>query len=121
MSLVAAEHPSSFWWLEPDSFLRAELQGYVTVFRDKKMKRENSPRIPNSAQRYPLNYGLTSKGLSNWQNSFHAGISRSIPGYVAIVDSTRHPDLALAIATAKFAAAGANGPPSAAESAPPPR
>ena len=69
--------------------------------------RSSAPR----PKKYPLNYGLTTKGLSNWKYSFHAGISRSIPGYAAIVDSTRYPHLAVAIATAKFASASANGPP----------
>ena len=111
---MAAEVGPS-WWADPDSFLRAELEGHVTVFGGEK-KRENNPVIPAAAQRYPLNHGLTAKGLGNWKNSFHAGISRSIPGYVAIVDSTLYPQLAVAIATAKFANAGANGPPSTAES-----
>jgi len=109
VSLVAAEYPGAMWWNHPDSFLRAELQGHVTVFGDR--TRENRPVIPAAAQRYPLNYGLTSQGLGNWKNSFHAGISRSIPGYVSVVDSTQHPNLAVAIATAKFANASANGPP----------
>jgi hypothetical protein len=118
VSLVAAEYPGSQWWLEPDSFLRAELEGHITIFSEKKMKRENTPSIPKEAQRFPLNYRLTSKGLSNWQNSFHAGFSRPIPGYTAIVESTLYPQLALAIATTKFAASGANGPPSTEESVP---
>ena len=109
VSLVAAEYPGAMWWPHPDSFLRAELQGHVTVFGDN--TRENRPVIPADAQRYAVNYGLTAKGLGNWKNSFHAGFSRSIPGYAAIVNSTQHPHLAVAIATAKFAGAGANGPP----------
>jgi hypothetical protein len=116
VSLVAAEYPGAMWWVHPDSFLRAELQGRVTVFWDRDKKRENNPLISAVAQRYPLNYGLTSKGLGNWKNSFHAGISRSIPGYAAIVESTLDPHLAVAIATATFASAAANGPPPAAGS-----
>jgi hypothetical protein len=109
VSLVAAEFPGAMWWSHPDSFLRAELHGHVTVFGER--TRENHPAIPAEAQGYPLNYGLTSKGLGNWRFSFHAGIARSIPGYAAIVDSTLHPQLAVAIATARFAGAGSNGPP----------
>ena len=111
VSLVAAEYPGALWWVHPDSFLRAELSGRVTVFWQADKRRENNPVISAQAQKYPLNYGLTTKGLSNWKYSFHAGISRSIPGYAAIVDSTRYPHLAVAIATAKFASASANGPP----------
>jgi hypothetical protein len=111
VSLVAAEYPGSAWWSDPDSFLRNELNGYVTVFWETEKKRENNPVIPAGAQSYPLNYGLTSKGLGNWKSSFHAGFSRTIPGYTAIVDSTLHPEMAVAIATARFANAGANGPP----------
>ncbi len=115
VSLVAAEHPRARWWGHPDSFLRAELQGHITVLWDAEKGREDNPVISAEAQRYPLNYGLTSKGLSKWKYSFHAGISRSIPGYAAIVDSTLHPDMAVAIATAKFASAVANGPPPSAD------
>jgi hypothetical protein len=111
VSFVAAESPGSMWWTDPSSFLRAELSGHVTVFWEAEKKRENNPVIAATAQRYPLNYGLTTKGLGNWKSSFHAGFSRAIPGYAAIVDSTLHPEMAVAIATARFANAAANGPP----------
>ncbi len=111
VSLVAAEYPGAMWWDHPDSFLRAELQGKVTVFWERDKTREENPVIPAAAQRYPLNHGLTSKGLGHWMNSFHAGFARPIPGYASIVDSTLYPNMAVAIATAKFAGAGANGPP----------
>ena len=109
VSLVAAEYPGAFWWTDPKSFLRAELQGYVTVLGGLR-PRENNPVIPAAAQRSALNYGLTTKGLSNWKSSFHAGISQSIPGYLTVVESTHYPDMAVAIATAKFADIGPNGP-----------
>jgi hypothetical protein len=109
VSLVAAEYPGALWWLDSESFLRVELRGYVTVW-GAGTTRENNPVIPAAAQGYPLNAGLTSRGLGNWKNSFHAGISRSIPGYVAVVNSTRYTGIAVAIATEKFANAGTNGP-----------
>jgi len=109
VSLVAGEQVAAQWWLAPDSFLRAELKGHVVIW-GAGTTRENSPAIPEAAQAYPLNSGLTTKGLSNWNNSFHGGISRSIPGYTPIVNSTTYPDLAVAIATARFATAGTNGP-----------
>ena len=31
VSLVAAEFPGSLWWGDPESFLRSELDGYVTI------------------------------------------------------------------------------------------
>jgi hypothetical protein len=113
VSMVAAEFPNSRWWLDRDSFLRAELSGLgfhhslVRIFGPG--TRENSPEIPESAARHPLNRGLTSKGLSDWNNSFHAGFSHMIPGYVPIVNSTRYPDLAVAIASSKDPSAPTGG------------
>ena len=109
VSLVAAEFPGSYWWLDRRSFLRDELNGFVTIWAPDR-KPENNPVIPAAAQGYALNSGLTSKGLGNWKNSFHAGFSHSIPGYAPIVDSTLYANTAVAIATAKFAREGAGGP-----------
>ncbi len=107
VSLVAGEFPGSEWWLHRDSFLRAELLGHVTLWGPG--RRENEPAIPVAAQRHPLNAGLTSKGLSHWNNSFHGGISHSIPGYVAIVNSTRYANTAVAVAIDKSGATGSVG------------
>lgn len=117
VSLVAAEYPGSHWWRHPNSFLRAELDGFVAYWGYGK-KRENDPVIPVPAQGYPLNSALTSKGLGNWRNSFHAGFSHSIPGYTPIVNSTLYANTAVAIATARFASAGTGGPVSAPASSP---
>jgi hypothetical protein len=107
VSLVAGEFPGSEWWLHRDSFLRAELFGHVTIWGPG--HRENEPAIPVAAQSHPLNAGLTSKGLSHWNHSFHGGISQSIPGYVPIVNSTRYANTAVAIATDKSAVTGSVG------------
>jgi hypothetical protein len=104
VSLVAGEFPGSEWWLHRDSFLRAELFGHVTIWGPG--HRENEPAIPVAAQSHPLNAGLTSKGLGHWNNSFHAGISHSIPGYVMIVNATRYANTAVAIAADKSAVPG---------------
>ena len=109
VSLVAGEDARARWWLDPNSFLRAELKGFVVIW-GAGTTRENNPVIPVAAQDYPLNSGLTTKGLGNWNNSFHGGISRSIPGYAPIVNSTVYPDMAVAVATARFANAGTSGP-----------
>ena len=111
VSFVAAEFPGSRCWSDPDSFLGAELDGKVTVFWDVDRRREHAPVIPEAARRYALNRGLTTKGLGNRKSSFHAGFARSIKGYAAIVESTLYPEMAVAIATEKFAGAGASGPP----------
>ena len=108
VSLVAAEFPGSYWWLDRQSFLRDELSGFVTIWAPER-KRENNPVIPAVAQGYALNSNLTSKGLGNWNISFHAGFSHSIPGYAPIVDSTLYANTAVAIATAKYAGAAAAG------------
>ena len=107
--LVAGEHPSGQWWAHANSFLRGELEGRIAIW-GAGTTRENKPVIPSEAQGYPLNAGLTSKGLSDWGNSFHGGIVGPVPGYVPVVVSTTYPGVALAIATAKFATAGTGGP-----------
>ena len=109
VSLLAGEPVEGRWWLDRDSFLRAELTGRFVLWGPG--TRENNPVIPAEARRYPLNHGLTSTGLGNWNNSFHAGFSRSIPGYAPIVESSTYPGVAVAIATAKFAAGETTGPP----------
>ena len=109
VSFVAGEPPEAQWWLNRDSFLRAELNGRLVMWGTG--TRENKPVIPAAAQGYPVNRGLTTKGLANWNNSFHAGFSRSIPGYVPIVESGTYPGVSVAIATAKFAAGDTSGPP----------
>lgn len=94
LSFVDGDFPGSFWWNDPNSFLRSELNGYVSDFT------ENTAIIDAAEATYPMNQGLTSLGLSNWINSFHAGFLNSIPGYTATVDSGSRPGYALSIATA---------------------
>lgn len=77
------EFAGSYWWNDPDSFLHDELDGAVSYFRD------NSPVIGSAAAGYPLNHGLTSLGLSNWRNSFHAGFVQGLAGYGEVVGSSR--------------------------------
>lgn len=92
--------PGAFWWTHPDSFLRSELDGYVSYAGS-----DNAPIIDLLAASYPLNFGLTSLGLSDWDNSFHAFFLDTIPNYTQIVDSSLHPAFAGAIATSRFASA----------------
>ncbi len=94
LSFFDGASPGSFWWDNPNSFLRNELHGYVSDFR------ENTASIDPVEATYPMNQGLTSLGLSNWTYSFHAGFLKTIPGYTATVDSFSRPDYALSIATA---------------------
>jgi hypothetical protein len=101
VSLVAAEFPGSEWWLHPDSFLRDELDGYLTIFGTG--TRENTVIIPEAAAALPVSAGLTALGLSDWDQSFHAGFSHSLPGYTPIVDATGHAETAVAIATSATA------------------
>ncbi|MCC7486988.1 MAG: PEP-CTERM sorting domain-containing protein [Burkholderiales bacterium] len=108
VSLVAAEYPGALWWVDHRSFLRRELKGHVTVW-DRNGTRENNPVIPEAMKGHPLNAGLTSRGLSNWRNSFHAGFAGSIPGYFAVVNSSRYPGLAVVIAREKPPGAGITG------------
>ena len=50
----------------------------------------------------PLNEGLTSQGLSGWQNSFHGEFLDSTPGYMEVVDSSGDSNYAYTIATTVF-------------------
>lgn len=86
------------WWVQPDSFLHDELAGRVQYFTD------NTPVISVEAAAYPLNNGLSSLGLSQWRNSFHAGFI-DVPGYTGTVYSTRRPGVPLTIATTAFVTA----------------
>lgn len=101
VSFVDGEFPGSFWWTHADSFLRSELEGYVSYAGLGRFS-ENSPIIDPLAASYPLNSGLTSLGLSDWDNSFHAFFLDSIPNYTQIVDSSLRPGSAVAIATSGF-------------------
>lgn len=97
VSLVAGEHPKARWWLDRNSFLRDELEGFVVIW-GAGTTRENKPIIAPPARDHPLNSGLSTKGLGNWRNSFHGGVYRAIPNYVSIIWSTTYPDVAVAVA-----------------------
>ena len=97
VSFLDGEFNGSFWWTHPDSFLHDELAGKVSYSGS-----EQAPVINPVQALYPLNFGLTSQGLSDWDNSFHAFIS-PVSGYTAIVDSSARPGFAVALATSLFA------------------
>ena len=110
--LIEKNRPSSrrlpsAWWTNPDSFLHDELAGHIAYFRD------NHPDIPLAAAGYPLNGGLTSAGLANWTNSFHAGFTGLIPGYTGTVFATvaGHDGVPLTLATSTFVNAPVPLPP----------
>jgi hypothetical protein len=93
VSLLDGEHPGSFWWAHENSFLRNELHGLVSYAGS-----EQRPVINPQQAAHPLNSGLTSRGLSGWNNSFHA-FFLPVDGYEAIVDSGQRPGSAVTIAT----------------------
>lgn len=93
VSFLDGEHPGSFWWTNTNSFLRNELNGRVNYAGS-----EQNPIINPLQASHPLNSGLTSQGLSDWDNSFHATLL-PIDGYMQIVDSSLRPGSAVAIAT----------------------
>lgn len=80
LSFYHGEFPGSFWWDDPNSFLRSELHGNWFPVR------QNALVIPSSAADFAANQGLTSDGLSNWFHSFHGGFS-FIPGYSTTVEA----------------------------------
>lgn len=92
LSFYHGEFAGSFWWNDPRSFLRSELEGKWS------RRVDNAPVIPASAAGYSVNQGLSSEGLSDWTNSFH-GIFSNIPGYVSTVDSGVAPGFSASIAT----------------------
>jgi len=104
VSWVAAEFAGSDWWLQPESFLRDELLGHLTIFGSN--SRENVVVVAPGVAAFPVNSGLTAAGLSDWDHSFHAGFDHAIPGYAAVIDATGHVDMAVAIAST----ATASGP-----------
>jgi hypothetical protein len=105
VSFLDGEFDGSYWWENENSFLKNELQGYVTYFKGTHGTREDSPLIPSEAAAHPSNQGLSSLGLSDWTWSFHAGFSdgdpltSGIPGYTEIVHSDLGAGYAAAIAT----------------------
>ena len=105
VSFVDREFPGSTWWDDPNAFLHDELAGKTTAQRD------NLPVIPAAAATFPLNYGLSSAGLSNWTNSFHGRFVMPIPGYTSIVDSAVGPQFSVTIVTSDHAEAAAGPTP----------
>jgi hypothetical protein len=97
--------PDAYWWTHPDSFLKEELDGYIADFKKDLPgdgRRENTPIISADTSQHPLNAGLTSRGLSHWQWSFHGGFKMDIASYGGIIHSARSPDLYLAVARDRF-------------------
>ena len=87
----------SFWWGESGSFLYDELLGtYRTI------NSSNVALIEPDYADLPLNEGLTSQGLSGWQNSFHGEFLDSTSGYTEVVDSSGDSNYAYTIATTVF-------------------
>ena len=101
---VGPHHPiSRDWWLNDRSFLKDELEGYVTYFDT------DNVVIPTHTSDFPVNAGLTTAGLSNWVTSSHAAFNKSIPGYLSINDAGSLPGYAVTIVTASEADGGTGG------------
>ena len=94
LSFYHGEFPDSFWWDDPNSFLKQELGGHWINFNPD----ENDIVIPAAAAGYATNQGLSATGLSDWFNSFHAGFS-PVAGYVSTADSGSHPGFSVSLAT----------------------
>ena len=92
------------WWLNENSFLKDELEGYVSYFL------EENVVIPTETSYFPVNEGLTTAGLSNWGTSAHATFDKSIPGYLSINDAGSLPGYAVTIVTASEADGDTTGP-----------
>ena len=92
------------WWLNENSFLKDELEGYVSYFL------EDSVVIPTATSDFPVNEGLTTADLSNWSTSAHAAFDKNIPGYLSINDAGSHPGYSVTIVTASEADGSTLGP-----------
>ncbi|MCF6247764.1 MAG: PEP-CTERM sorting domain-containing protein [Desulfobacula sp.] len=93
----------SEWWLNANSFLKNELDGYVSYFQDENVI------IPSGMETFPVNEGLTTALLSNWGTSSHAGFSKTTPGYTSINDSGLDALLAVTIVTKGYEDGGTDG------------
>ncbi|GFZ90886.1 PEP-CTERM sorting domain-containing protein [Okeania sp. KiyG1] len=91
------------WWFNDRSFLKDELEGYVSYFNT------NSVVIPTETSDFPVNEGLTTVGISNWNLSSHATFNKNIPGYLSINDAGSRPGYAVTIVTASEADGGTLG------------
>ena len=91
------------WWLNENSFLKNELEGYVSYFNT------DSVVIPTETSDFAVNEGLTTAGLSNWNVSAHAAFDKNIPGYLSINDAGSRPGYAVTIVTASEADGGTLG------------
>lgn len=61
-----------------NSFLYTELLGYTSY------NGGNTVIIPGATAGYPVNAGLTSAALSNWNSSYHETFATNTPGYTTI-------------------------------------
>ena len=92
------------WWLNDRSFLKDELEGYVSYFNT------NNVVIPIATSDFPVNEGLSTAGLSNWRHSSHAAFNKDIPGYLSINDAGSRPGYSVTIVTAEEADGSTLGP-----------
>jgi len=67
------------WLTDPNSFLYSEMVGNVSYFSG-----GDNVIIPSSTAGYPVNAGLTSADLSNWNSSYHMTFATNTPGYETI-------------------------------------
>jgi hypothetical protein len=106
--LSVAGGSASRWWLHDNSFLKDELDGYVSYFNT------NSVLIPDETADFAVNEGLTSPGLSdpgtNVHYASHAAFQTDIPGYKSINYTDRFPNQAVTIVTADQASGATNNP-----------
>lgn len=94
----------SRWWLNDNSFLKDELDGYATYFQSE------SVIIGNGQGDFPVNEGLSSAGLSNWGTSSHAGFNGPVPGYTTInYEGSNNSGRAITIVTEGLAGGGTDG------------
>ena len=104
VSLPDGHSPKSQnWWLNDRSFLKNELEGYVSYFPEQRVV------IPTETSDFPVNEGLTTAGLSNWNTSAHAEFDKNIPGYLSINDAGSRLGYSVTIVTASEADGSTDG------------
>ena len=91
---------NGYWWAQPGSFLKDELQGTSYPFFHSGLLRENFPVLTAAQQDLPVNAHLSTTGLQNWTWSYHGGFTSLPTGYIGALDSSRYGDAVVLISEA---------------------
>lgn len=86
VSLTDGNRTGSRWWLNENSFLKEELEGYLTY------SNRNDIGILDEMLDFPIHEGLTAANLSNWRNSNHVQFADYLPDYCSVNHLANNPE-----------------------------